>query len=156
MAKRSRKSKSTRPSPLPIPSPNLVTGGRLPPVSLSRSRLEPLRVLPNPLPNPLPEVIRRVREFRAARFGPVAFAGRARVKTRSIPLKLAGQRIKQELRKLSEVRLPYLARKAPCEAREARRAAMFARGVAGKKWGRGGPHMKNARHTLDSTLSCRR
>lgn len=51
---------------------------------------------------------------------------------------------------------PVLAlRSSPCEARGQRREVMFARDVAGRKWGRGGPKMRGARFTVESQYACR-
>lgn len=41
-----------------------------------------------------------------------------------------------------------------CRTREKRKEVMFAQGVAGRKWGRGGPNMKRARRSLKSQYTC--
>lgn len=46
--------------------------------------------------------------------------------------------------------------KTVCDVRKEKREVMFARKVAGKRWGRGGPSMKNARRSEDSNVTCRR
>lgn len=50
---------------------------------------------------------------------------------------------------------PVLVRRASvCEAREDRREAMFAAGVAGRRWSKGGPRMFGARRSVSSNYSC--
>lgn len=46
---------------------------------------------------------------------------------------------------------PY---RTPCARRGVRREVMFARQVAGRRWGAGGPDMRNARRTVESQYSC--
>lgn len=48
---------------------------------------------------------------------------------------------------------PY---RTPCSRRAARRGVMFAKRVAGAKWSSGGPRMHGARHTINSSYTCRR
>lgn len=45
-------------------------------------------------------------------------------------------------------------RSTPCSRRAKRREVMFARDVAGRKWGRGGPKMRNARFSISSQYRC--
>lgn len=42
-----------------------------------------------------------------------------------------------------------------CARRARRRKLMFIKGVAGRSWGSGGPNMRGARRTPDSSFSCR-
>lgn len=46
--------------------------------------------------------------------------------------------------------------RSPCLSRSERKQVLFARQVAGRKWGRGGPYMKNSRRTHLSYFTCRR
>lgn len=43
-----------------------------------------------------------------------------------------------------------------CSQRRARRSVLFSLQRAGRPWGRGGPSMKRAKRTPDSSLTCRR
>lgn len=43
-----------------------------------------------------------------------------------------------------------------CRRRRQTREQMFAKQIAGRAWGAGGPNMFRARHTLDSHHTCRR
>lgn len=51
---------------------------------------------------------------------------------------------------------PVLSRRStPCDRRRERKEVMFASGVAGRGWKRGGPRMRDAVFTVDSQYSCR-
>lgn len=156
MAKsRSRKQSITNPLRAPIsPANTKVTAGRYPTTGTSlKTSQRPLQVLPKLLPSLLPEVIRQVREISPSWTYDVRRQQPAtkRQPGRLLP-KLAAQR---QLRKLREVPAPiFRAQRTPCDIRKDRRSVMFAAGVAGKKWTRGGPNMLKARHTINSEYKC--
>lgn len=56
--------------------------------------------------------------------------------------------------RFSSPRIP--ARLSVCVARRVRKEVMFAKAVAGRSWGSGGPQMRGARRTPDSSFTCRR
>jgi len=60
----------------------------------------------------------------------------------------------KSLKTLREVNLPYVGHSNLCTQRADRRSAMFAKQVAGKKWGAGGPSMKHAKRTPESSYRC--
>lgn len=50
---------------------------------------------------------------------------------------------------------PVLSERAtPCRRRSVRKQVLFSKDVAGRRWGRGGPVMRDARYTVDSQYSC--
>lgn len=143
-----------RPSPI-----SLEPVGRLNPLpSPLSSTLRPLpESLPKLLPNPHSVVRRRlVRETTLP-------ATRVAVTTRKRPRSLlgpSGQKIavrarRNQLRALYETSRPFPAHRTVCDIRADRRNAIFALGIGGKSWGRGGPNMRKARHTPNSRVSCR-
>lgn len=159
MAK-SRSRKRSSPTPLgarqsPVVSSTAV--GRYPTTRVLRSPLlRPLQALPNPLPNPIPAIIARVREYSPAPKVAVRRVPQAPAVLRPRPGRMIAVQRKQ-LRMLHEIPPPVSRRRlTPCQQRADRREAVFAAGVAGKKWRAGGPKMWHARHNLNSSFSCRR
>lgn len=148
--RRSRLDRGARPgSPFfrPVGRP-LGTAGRVPWRSSLRSEL--LRPVPlgfnvrqysRPL-RPLPDVLRA----RRARIAPTAVL-HAGVR-QAQPVRL--------VRALLPLGKPVLSRRStPCDRRRDRKEVMFAAGVAGRRWSRGGPRMRGARVSVDSQYSCR-
>lgn len=43
-----------------------------------------------------------------------------------------------------------------CDRRKKRAEVLFSKGIAGRKWGRGGPNMRGARYSTDSFYKCGR
>lgn len=80
-------------------------------------------------------------------------------RARIAPTRLVGA-LRQALparpnRVMSPLGKPVLFRRSsPCLRRGQRREVMFAAGVAGKSWRRGGPRMENARFSVESQYRC--
>lgn len=109
------------------------------------------RTRANALPRPNALAILS-RLFTAARSRSLAAPG-SRVVRRAPPAVYKARRRVERLRLIH----PLLSsRTRDCANRSERREVMFARRVAGKKWGSGGPRMKGARRQLSSAFSCRR
>lgn len=159
MAK-SRSRKRSNPIPLGArqsPVISSTAGGRTPlPGTPSKLSLRPLPALPNPLPNPIPAIVRGVRENSLVQTRTMGgWQQASKRQPGRLPAKLAEQRA--QLQKLFEVPAPVSRRRLnPCQARADRRSAVFAAGIAGKKWRAGGPKMWDARHNLNSSFTCRR
>jgi len=121
------------------------------------SRLRPLPGLPSPLPDPLPGSARLVRKIAAIQTRPLP--PRIVSRPQPAPKRQPGRGRPMFAVKQSELlRVPApVSRKqpTPCQQRANRRSAMFSAGVAGKKWRAGGPKMWDARHTINSSFTCR-
>lgn len=100
------------------------------PVGIARLRQEVVKRLPEIWPNPAvtAAVVNRARSARS---------------------------LKESARQRREMKFPRMPDESPCKKRAVRRVIMFLRGVAGRKWSSGGPSMRGARRSVESSFSCR-
>lgn len=150
MARRSRsRRRSVRTAPRPSQAiafdsgaiPSLASRvSRLPRITAAASyarRIEPYRALPRRMAQDLLRAL-RVQSTRSAK----------RSLSQRVPEGLLAPRISRN---------PKISRsQSVCQRRQRRKETMFALGVAGRRWGRGGPRMQRARHTYESSYTCRR
>lgn len=82
---------------------------------------------------------------------------RARFRLREATALPVVKQVQRRQRQLVSLVRPFFSeRSSPCVRRSERKQVMFAKEIAGRRWGSGGPIMKDARRTVESAYQCRR
>lgn len=107
------------------------------------------------LPRPQTAVQQRVANFDAFRRDLRAITRRPNMTRPNVSRLQAG--LRQRRIQFKALKTPTLSGvSSPCHQREQKKQIMFAKQIAGRSWSAGGPKMKGARRTINSSYHCTR